>query len=159
MNRQVIEGLIPFSVENQNIPGVRVRSDRIDVILGSLVPPAARNQRRPPTLGLRESVKLGKARAKLVDSMLASVRAVRAQTPDFMRKVALGEATVDDATPPDAAAPEEQKAADLLGQGQVDDLSKVLAANMTWFIEWPHIDGRFNDVYASLAGFSKSRDY
>ena len=105
-----------------------------------------------------DSVKLAPARAKLVDTMLASVRAVRAQTPDFMRKVALGEATVADATDPDEAAPEDQKAADVLGQGQVDDLSKVLAANMTWFIEWPHIDGRFTDVYASLAGYTRSRD-
>jgi hypothetical protein len=23
---------------------------------------------------------------------------------------------------------------------------------MTWYIEWPHIDGAFVDVYASLAG-------
>jgi hypothetical protein len=75
-----------------------------------------------------------------------------------MRKVALGEETVADATDPDAAAPDDQKAADLLGQGKVDDLSKVLAANMTWFIEWPHIDGRFTEVYASLAGFTRSRD-
>jgi hypothetical protein len=103
-------------------------------------------------------VKLAPARAKLIDTMLASVRAVRAQTPDFMRKVALGEETVADATDPDAAAPEDQQAADLLGRGQVDDLSKVLAANMTWFIEWPHIDGRFTDVYASLAGYTRSRD-
>jgi len=104
------------------------------------------------------TVKLSTANGKRVDTMLASVRAVRAQSPDFMRKVALGEATVADATDPDAAtdvatddnAPE--RPADLLGQGQVDDLSKVLAANMTWFIEWPHIDGAFVDVYASLAG-------
>ncbi|HET9991097.1 MAG TPA: hypothetical protein VFQ65_21340 [Kofleriaceae bacterium] len=102
-----------------------------------------------------ESVKIAPARGKLIDTMLASIRAVRAQTPDFMRKVALGEETVADATDPDAA---EDKTADLLGQGQVDDLSKVLAANMTWFIEWPHIDGKFSELYASLAGFPHRSD-
>jgi len=47
---------------------------------------------------------------------------------------------------------------DVLGRGQVDDLAKVLAANMTWFIEWPHIDGRFKTLYASLAGMTNSFD-
>ena len=100
------------------------------------------------------AVTLSAANGKRVDTMLASVRAVRAQSPDFMRKVALGEATVADATDPDAATESDrpERPADLLGQGQVDDLSKVLAANMTWYIEWPHIDGAFVDVYASLAG-------
>jgi len=106
-----------------------------------------------------ESFKLAPERAKLIDTMLASVRAVRAQTPDFMRKVALGEETVADATDPDAADPEDKQAADVLGRGQVDDLAKVLAANMTWFIEWPHIDGKFTELYASLAGFTRSSDY
>jgi hypothetical protein len=106
-----------------------------------------------------ESVKLAPERAKVVDAMLASVRAVRAQTPDFMRKVALGVETVADATEPDATADDDtNQAADLLGRGQVDDLAKVLAANMTWFIEWPHIDGRFTALYASLAGYARSQD-
>ncbi|HEY6034572.1 MAG TPA: hypothetical protein VIV58_09945 [Kofleriaceae bacterium] len=109
-----------------------------------------------------ERAQLAPAHAKLVDAMLASVRAVRAQTPDFMREVALGQQTVADATDPDAADPGDTNAeapeapADVLGQGQVDDLAKVLAANMTWFIEWPHIDGKFTTLYASLAGTANS---
>lgn len=99
---------------------------------------------------------LSSARGKTIDAMLASVRAVRAQSPDFMRKVALGEATMADATDPDAATtdaqPADDRPADVLGKGEVDDLAKVLAANMTWYIEWPHIDGRFVQVFASLAG-------
>ncbi|CAN5321079.1 hypothetical protein BH11MYX1_BH11MYX1_19430 [soil metagenome] len=92
---------------------------------------------------------LSAERGSAIDTMLASVRAVRAQSPEFMTKVALGEATVHDATDPDAD-PE----ADLLGRGEVEDLAKVLAANMTWYIEWPHIDGRFVAVYATLAGIT-----
>lgn len=93
---------------------------------------------------------LSAERGKEIESMLAAVRAVRAQSPAFMREVALGEATVADATDPDADA----EANDVLGRGQVDDLAKVLAANMTWYIEWPHIDGRFVAVYATLAGIT-----
>jgi hypothetical protein len=29
----------------------------------------------------------------------------------------------------------------------------VLAENMTWYIEWPHIDGRFMTLYATLPGY------
>ena len=110
-----------------------------------------------------DRIALPPARAKLVDAMLASVRAVRAQTPDFMRQVALGQETVDDAADPDAgeaetAPADDNSEADVLGRGQVDDLAKVLAANMTWFIEWPHIDGRFKTLYASLAGMTNSFD-
>jgi len=97
-------------------------------------------------------VQLSAERGKAVDKMLASIRAVRAQSPDFMRKVALGEATVDDATDPDADAAPSEGEPDPLGRGQVDDLTKVLAAHMSWYIEWPHIDGKFEAVYASLAG-------
>jgi hypothetical protein len=93
---------------------------------------------------------LSAERGKTIEAMLSAVRAVRAQSPDFMRAVALGEATVAAATDPDADA----EANDVLGRGQVDDLAKVLAANMTWYIEWPHINGRFVAVYATLAGIT-----
>jgi hypothetical protein len=100
-----------------------------------------------------EPVALPATRASRIDSLLASVRAVRAQNPDFVRKLTLGEATVDDAVEPDTA-PEPvaaPKPTDL-GIGNVDDLAQVLAANMSWYIEWPHIDRRFVAVYRTLAG-------
>lgn len=120
------------------------------------------DDKKPGCDGTR--VQLSADRAKLVDKMLASVRAVRAQSPDFMRKVALGEADVDDAVDPDAdAAPEPTPAQDAdpdpLGQGQVDDLSKVLAASMTWYVEFPHVDGKFAAVYATLAGLHQVDPY
>ena len=37
---------------------------------------------------------------------------------------------------------------------KTQDLAKILAANMTWYIEWPHIDGRFVDVFSTLAGYN-----
>lgn len=63
------------------------------------------------------------------------------------RSLALGQATVADATNPDEPD-------DALGRGKVEDLAEVLASNMSWYIEWPHIDGRFVAVYAGLAGVS-----
>ncbi len=86
-------------------------------------------------------------RGKTIETMLASARAVRAQTPDFMRAVALGEATVADAEGP-------SEGDNVLGSRNVEDLAKVLASSMTWYIEWPHIDGRFVAVFATLAGVS-----
>lgn len=31
-----------------------------------------------------------------------------------------------------------------------NDLTRLLADNMSWYIEWPHIDGRFEEVLATL---------
>jgi hypothetical protein len=33
------------------------------------------------------------------------------------------------------------------------DQAKLLAAHMTWYVEWPHVDGRFIQVFATLAGY------
>jgi hypothetical protein len=79
--------------------------------------------------------------------MLASMRAVRAQTPDYVRALALGDATVDDATEPtpDPDALHEQLTSR-------DDLAKILASNMVWYVEWPHIDGLFVKLYGTVPG-------
>ncbi len=95
------------------------------------------------------------ARSKRIDTMLASVRAVRSVSPDFVRALALGDATAEDlaAVPPkeegEDGAPSLDRA---LGVGNVDDLAQVLASNMSWYIEWPHIDRRFVAVYNTLPG-------
>jgi len=91
-------------------------------------------------------------RAAKLAAMLASMRAVRAQTPDFIRALALGDATVDDATTEPAANPDLPDA--LTSR---DDLAKILAANMVWYVEWPHVDGLFVKMYATVAGMRDSR--
>jgi hypothetical protein len=78
------------------------------------------------------------ARAQHVEAMLASVRGVRSVSPEFVRKLALGDRSV-----------KELSADEGLG-----DMAKVLAENMTWYIEWPHIDGRFIALFQTLPGYT-----
>ena len=35
---------------------------------------------------------------------------------------------------------------------RTDDLARVLAGNMAMYIEWPHIDRRFKQVYDTMPG-------
>jgi hypothetical protein len=70
---------------------------------------------------------------------------VRAVTPDFLKKMILGE------HPPDAAADPDAEPDPKIAQSA--DLANVLADNMGWYIEWPHIDGRFIRVFRSLPGY------
>jgi hypothetical protein len=85
-------------------------------------------------------------RGDQIDRMLASVRAVRAQAPDFVRKLVLGETTVADTEPEDKDRVESAK-----------DLARVLAGSMTWYIEFPHVDGRFLALAETLPGYGGAR--
>jgi hypothetical protein len=99
-------------------------------------------------------------RAAKLQAMLASMHAVRAQTPDFVRALALGDVTVDDAAAPAdpaATAPADGKAELQEAMTSRDDLAKILASNMVWYVEWPHVDGMFVKLYATVAGMRDSR--
>ncbi len=89
-------------------------------------------------------------RAERLDAMLASFKAVRAQSPDFVRKLALGEATPADA---DATAGDEhvQEAANE-AKANAEDFTKTLASTMLWYVEFPHVDGLFVKLYGTIAG-------
>jgi hypothetical protein len=80
------------------------------------------------------------SRAKHLDAMFASIVAVRARSPEFVRKLALGESS------------------DPAEVGKVADLGNVLASTMTWYVEWPHVDGRFLAVFATLPGYGIRTD-
>ncbi len=105
---------------------------------------------------------VAEARAHRIDTMLASIRLVRDQSPDFVRKLALGERSVDDAasttdnTDDSVATAEASEDGNDIGMTDPNDLAKVLAANMTWYVEWPHVDGRFISVFKTLAGYTTS---
>ncbi len=88
------------------------------------------------------------ARGARLDAMLASFKAVRAQSPDFMRKLALGDASPADADPGD----EHVQAAANEAKANAEDLTKTLASTMLWYVEWPHIDGLFMKVFSTFAG-------
>jgi len=76
--------------------------------------------------------------SKLVDSMAA----VRAVSPKFIQKLALGNREPDDT---------EDVAED--GKPITEDLMHVIASNMSLDIEWPHVDRRFVQLYRTLPGY------
>lgn len=85
---------------------------------------------------------IGASRSRHIDAMLASERVVRAQSADFVRRLALGESTVEDAAESGLAR---------------RDLAKVLASSMTWYIEFPHVDGLFLELAKTLPGYGTAR--
>ena len=90
------------------------------------------------------------ARGARIDAMLASFKAVRAQSPDFIRKLALGEATPADADPD--AGDEHVQEANNEAKATAEDLAKTLAASMMWYVEFPHVDGLFTKLFGTIAG-------
>jgi hypothetical protein len=89
------------------------------------------------------------ARGKRIDAMLAEVRDVRSESPEMVTKIVLGEETVDE------AAEREANPADMInGHTQSPkDLAKLLATSMTWYVEFPHVDRRFTEVFQTMAGY------
>jgi MORN repeat protein len=69
------------------------------------------------------------ARAERIATLVGAMKEVRAASPQFLQKLAL-----------DGEAPE--------------DLTNVIASNMSLDIEWPHVDGRFIQVYKTLPGYA-----
>jgi len=69
------------------------------------------------------------ARADHIAALVGSMDEVRSASPAFVQKLAL-----------------EQEAP--------QDLTNVIASSMSLDIEWPHVDGRFVQVYKTLPGFS-----
>jgi hypothetical protein len=78
-------------------------------------------------------------RAKHLDAMLGGADKVRALTPEFVRKMALEGRYFSSDAERDA---------------QTGDLAKIIASNMTWYVEWPHVDGRFIHVFETLPGYA-----
>jgi len=85
-------------------------------------------------------VAISSERAARLDALLASRDTIRAATPQAVRDVILDQEE-------DVARDEDDKRVK-----QDADLARVLAGNMAMYIEWPHIDRRFKQVYATMAG-------
>ena len=79
------------------------------------------------------------ARVAQLDALIAETDRVRAIPPSFVRARVLGEDTAND------SLTDEDKA-------KVADMTKVLADNMSMYLEWPHVDGAFTQVFATLPG-------
>jgi hypothetical protein len=90
-------------------------------------------------------VALDAARAARLDAVLATRAQVGVITPAFVRAAVLG----DEAEAVPTADEDEYQAAK---RAMAGDLGRVLAENMTMYVEWPHIDGRFVALFATMAG-------
>lgn len=98
-------------------------------------------------------VAMSAARSRRIDRLLTQRYVVRSVTPEFVRRLALGQELVgadpgaghvsDEYGPEDASA--------------VADLPEVLAANMVWYIEWPHIDRRFIRLFKTIPGYWRGK--
>jgi hypothetical protein len=96
-----------------------------------------------------EARSVSAARGRRYDAMLASIRGVRSPSPKVVRDLVLGDygGEGDDAN---ANESDDARTAKEIAA----DLTKVLASNMTWYVEWPHVDGRFMEVFKTLAGYA-----
>jgi antitoxin component YwqK of YwqJK toxin-antitoxin module len=85
------------------------------------------------------------ARGKRIDALLASRTLLRAQTPKFVRDFVLASGRTFDANGEDAA-----------DKPELDLVKDVITRHMSWYVEWPHIDGRFVAVFRTLPGHHTS---
>jgi len=82
------------------------------------------------------------ARARAIANTLGALAELRAPSPDFVRELVLGRTDVLS----ELAAVGVPEATD------GDDLARLLAASLAWYIEWPHVDGLFVELFPTLAG-------
>jgi hypothetical protein len=81
-------------------------------------------------------------RTKKLDALLAAREQVRALTPQFVRAQVLHEEVPD----------EDLSDEDKTRVAAASDMTQVLEQNMSMYIEWPHIDGRFRDLFEKIPG-------
>jgi hypothetical protein len=96
-------------------------------------------------------VAVSDARARALDVLLASRDQIRSAMPQAVRDLILDQEE-DIAQADDVAAAPELQASQKRERLERVDLPHLLAGHMTMFIEWPHIDRRFKQVYETMAG-------
>jgi antitoxin component YwqK of YwqJK toxin-antitoxin module len=89
------------------------------------------------------------ARAKKLDAFVKATSNVRTPTPAFVK----AHMTV----PADADAADADEVAATLPKRNSDDLAVVLASHMTWYMEWPHVDGAFRGAFDTMPGYNRER--
>jgi|GEM_PF-860897 len=114
-----------------------------------------------PTPGCADNEPLTPEASAQVERMMALSLAVREPTPEFVRQLAspdpidpidTSEAEAPAEAPPDPATVAEEAAEAAVQAAYLADLGKIVARSMTWYVEWPHIDGAFARVFATLPG-------
>jgi hypothetical protein len=89
------------------------------------------------------------ARAKKIAAIVAATSAVRTPTPAFVKAYMTA--------PADHDAHDADEVADTLPKRNSDDFAVVLASHMTWYMEWPHVDGPFKAAYHTMPGYNRDR--
>jgi len=103
------------------------------------------------------------ARAAKLDLILATRKAIRAPTPEFIKLIVLGqelegkleETQEESEDPPDDPLTEPTELYQLDRDDRIGwqkDLRNLLATGTIAYVEWIHIDGRFSRVLRTLAG-------
>lgn len=112
-------------------------------------------------------------RTEKLDMLLAAETGVRSPSPTFVKELALGrysgayndsiradDSDADGVDDSDASALDPAEIARLAKEradeeAAVADLPRLLAASMAWYIEFPHVDGRFVRVFHTLPGYGR----
>ena len=154
--QKLTDGADGFAASDCHWTSDRKRAARAgDVVtLHALLSRDRYDEKRQPCDGERP---VGAERAKRIDALLSSVRAVRAQSPEFVRALALGDRILDPENPTrenSESAESSESSTSAEDRATNEDLAKVLAANMTWYVEWPHVDGRFISLFRTLPGYA-----
>jgi len=97
------------------------------------------------------AVKVSKARAKRIEKLLAARMDAHAPIPAFDIDPQPPVVTTDEAD--DTTSTDPTDAPELHVDGLPDDLATYLTDSMTWYVEFPHVDGSFRAVYATLPGY------
>jgi antitoxin component YwqK of YwqJK toxin-antitoxin module len=119
------------------------------------------------------AARVSRERARRIDELLATERAVRTPSPEIVKKIASGQwqwpvkelreeevagdnevFTETPPEPPPAPKTAEELEDDARSAAQSADLTKTLATSMGWYLEFPHIDGRFIQVFYTLPGLT-----
>ena len=79
--------------------------------------------------------------------MTASTQSIRSATPEFLKKVLAADDANDDRSDADAQIIAQMKLSR-------EDMSRVLVSSMAWYVEYPHVDGRFIALFKTLPGYA-----
>jgi hypothetical protein len=126
-----LHGLL-FTEASRRVRGIQTEETRFDVIAD-------------PGPKCKAARPIAAERGKRIDTLLARRDLVRAESPAFVKRAVLGEPDPDNDDP--AAVAELAR-----NEREASDLTRVLASHMVMYVEWPHIDGRFVEVFATMAG-------
>jgi hypothetical protein len=146
------------------------RNGDVTTLHGLLYQDAAGESPKEPACGTKQAVPAD--RGARLDKLLAARTAVRTPSPAFVKEAAAqawgdpAKAFEEEATgepvesftevpeTPAAKPTPEELAQQARWDAEEADLTKTLAKFMGWFIEFPHVDGRFVRVFYTLPGFT-----